>query len=416
MRVLIFSPEKPYTGPESIVTGKLMRAMIDHGWAVEMIFHEVELLYSSDSDYLSILEFCHGIENKYLKALAKKNRRTLLSRVISHIDVLLWIVKSYSLACNIKKSCPPDLVLSRIMPSYGHIPALLFKIRYRKIPWISNWSDPLPRIKAPSPYGHGPDARAGKLNMFFLRFIIKQSDWNTFPSERLMNYYNRYLPELKNKCSVLPHVLLKKQGQKIQTSNNKGFVLLTHIGSLGLRNPEKLIQAFAKIKETHTSNVNMIFEFVGPFDHNLAEVVERNNLRDSVYIKGTRSYGETLEIIRKSDLMLVIEAPTEEGIFLPSKVTDYLQCGKPILALSPDIGVMSDLLGLYRGGIAVDCKSVQKVEEVLLLISHDIGLLKEKQGIYSTDKLEAQFSYSMVIEKLSELFEKCVMLKEVRTS
>ncbi|MBP3775139.1 MAG: hypothetical protein ILA34_07310, partial [Bacteroidaceae bacterium] len=37
----------------------------------------------------------------------------------------------------------------------------------------------------------------------------------------------------------------------------------------------------------------------------------------------------------------------EVGIFMPTKVTDYAQCGKPIWAVSPAIGTLNDY---YRRG------------------------------------------------------------------
>ena len=49
-----------------------------------------------------------------------------------------------------------------------------------------------------------------------------------------------------------------------------------------------------------------------------------------------------------------------------------------------------------------------KIEEVLLRISNDVKLIKEKQGIYCTEMLEAQFYDYLGIEKLSSLFKKCV--------
>ena len=51
-------------------------------------------------------------------------------------------------------------------------------------------------------------------------------------------------------------------------------------------------------------------------------------------------------------MMLVVEAPINEGIFLPSKVVD-LQYSKPIL-LYPRNGVMNDLIA-HGGGIVADC-------------------------------------------------------------
>src|SRR5262249_9115313 len=43
-------------------------------------------------------------------------------------------------------------------------------------------------------------------------------------------------------------------------------------------------------------------------------------------------------------VLLVIDAPADEGLFLPSKLVEYLPAGKPILALTPPNGASADLV------------------------------------------------------------------------
>jgi glycosyltransferase involved in cell wall biosynthesis len=42
--------------------------------------------------------------------------------------------------------------------------------------------------------------------------------------------------------------------------------------------------------------------------------------------------------------LLVIDAPSDENLFLPSKLVDYLPMGKPILGLTPARGASADLI------------------------------------------------------------------------
>ena len=43
------------------------------------------------------------------------------------------------------------------------------------------------------------------------------------------------------------------------------------------------------------------------------------------------------------DVAVIVEAKCEEGIFLPTKVSDFMQSGIPIFAISPATGVLNDL-------------------------------------------------------------------------
>jgi hypothetical protein len=61
---------------------------------------------------------------------------------------------------------------------------------------------------------------------------------------------------------------------------------------------------------------------------------------------------------------VLVEAAMSEGIFLPSKLVDYLSARKPILALSPGVGVANDMA--QSGGILrVDVDDVEAVRRAI---------------------------------------------------
>jgi hypothetical protein len=407
MRILIFSPEKPYTGAESIVTGKLMRAMLNRGWEVDMIYHETEMMYSSGNDVYSIKKYCHGIENKKLKKIILRQKsNSILYKSLTSLDSALWAWRSFRLARRLRNAGDYNLIISRIMPQYGHLPALLYKVSNSKTTWFANWSDPLPRGKSPAPYGQGPDAKTGIISLLYVKLVARISDHSTFPSERLMGYYMRYLSEIELKSSVLPHVLIEQIDESIRYNISDGGITLTHLGGFGVRNPENLIYAYKKLREQNPNSVRFKFRFIGHIDDYILQMIAHNNLTSEVSLEGIKSYEETLEVIRNSDMMLVVEAPLSEGIFLPSKVVDYLQYGKPILAISPRNGVMSDLIYSYGGGILADCSSVQEIYRALLRISGELSLIREVQGIYNTENLKSIFSEKRITEELWQIYKK----------
>ena len=66
-------------------------------------------------------------------------------------------------------------------------------------------------------------------------------------------------------------------------------------------------------------------------------------IEDFIKVFPPVTYEESLKYIAECDVCLILEANCEEGIFMPTKITDYQQCGKPIWAISPAIGVLNDL-------------------------------------------------------------------------
>jgi hypothetical protein len=75
----------------------------------------------------------------------------------------------------------------------------------------------------------------------------------------------------------------------------------------------------------------------------IKDYVSRYHLENFIEVIPPVSYEESLNFISSCDVCLILEANCEEGIFMPTKITDYQQCGKPIWAISPAVGVLNDL-------------------------------------------------------------------------
>ena len=65
-----------------------------------------------------------------------------------------------------------------------------------------------------------------------------------------------------------------------------------------------------------------------------------------------------------ADVFLLVEAKLKEGVFMPSKLADYLAAGKPILALSPRVGTVADYLK-DGGGLVVEPDDVAGIAAAL---------------------------------------------------
>jgi hypothetical protein len=66
----------------------------------------------------------------------------------------------------------------------------------------------------------------------------------------------------------------------------------------------------------------------------------------------------------EADVALLVEANLEEGLFFPSKLSDYLTGGRPILALSPARGVTADFLS-QGGGVLAGPEDVEGIAAAL---------------------------------------------------
>lgn len=392
-RVLLFAPECfPPAGAEAIVAAKLVLAALADGWSIDVICQAKAGQYypvEADGVWAPVRRAVHELD----PARWKLPRR---------LSSAVWVMMAIKEGHRLLKRNRYDAIFSRIMPQYGHLPAMILA-RLHNIPWVANWSDPMPRQKAPPPYGQGAKAPVPILMRRYVKAVANRATWHTFPSERLRHHVGTYLPECMAKSSVVPHIAL--DGLCPPTSATEGLFTLCHAGGLGVRSPNVFLEGAAIFLARYAdARRHFRVRFIGPPDAVLAKVVHRLLLADVVVLEGPATYEATLQAVASSSVAVVIEAPCREGIFFPSKVLDFIQTGQPVLTISPKSGVLSDLLRDHGGGIAVDCTSPESVARALevLFNAWRAGRLRRDFG---SDCLRDMFSPATTMAAYRTIFQ-----------
>ena len=93
------------------------------------------------------------------------------------------------------------------------------------------------------------------------------------------------------------------------------------------------------------------------------------------------------------------------GIFFASKLTDYAQSARPILAVSPSRGYAERILSTYGGGIAVD-----NTDKKSILTGFDRMYTAWKNGnlldLYTPCKLYSLYEEGAVTRLYQNLFNR----------
>ena len=90
-------------------------------------------------------------------------------------------------------------------------------------------------------------------------------------------------------------------------------------------------------------DLSLVIDIIGVYDESLKEYISEYNLNHIFNLIPPINYKKNLRVLSKYDLALIIEANCEEGIFLPTKVGDYMQADIPIFTISPENGLLNDL-------------------------------------------------------------------------
>jgi len=410
-RIIMFSPIfAPFANPEAIVNNKLVLTFLDAGWEVDVISRRQPKTlgydYGStwDEPWLPLKRITHEASRE---VNGRMNLLVETMRDVFHtghpIVGCRWAAHALDLALKLHNKKPYHVILSRSLPDSGHLPALSLA-KKTKLPWIANWNDAF-GDKNPPPVGKGVNANLSVFHERFLNEVTRKANWLTFPSDRMRRYICKYLGDgASEKSSTVPHVVMKPHGGRPK-KKNESFTIC-HAGNLYPgRNPEMFLRGMKEFLRGEGLRTKFKLLIIGLENLGLKKLIEGFGLESNAQFKGPLSYTETLNYCEESDLLLALEAAYEEGIYLPSKFVDYVQTGRPILALSPHNGTLQDIISAHGGGIAVDCLSSKAITDALSeFYTHwETNTIDE---VYGSARLYDLFSPQAIIGCYESIFKR----------
>lgn len=235
-----------------------------------------------------------------------------------------------------------DVLHSRLNPAASHLAALEI-LRKIDLPWCAYFSDPWPHHLYPEPYRFTVGPLSRRRLELSLDSMLRRADSLVFPSDRLRDWLlaGRRKP-YRGKSFVAPH--LGEVGTEAPERN--GALHIRHAGFLMKeRRIEPLLAAVDRLRPEVRKNLRI--EFAGRY-------AEAPRVASGIVTFAPSMPPDAVRVwMAGADVALLIEAALAEGIFFPSKLSDYLAGGRPILALSPRRGVTADLLA-GGGGVLVE--------------------------------------------------------------
>lgn len=361
-KVLLIAPSSyPVNGAEAIVNVKLLRALTKSGKFEIDLVSKRHKWANYKSEELSKL----GIKLRSLNIVEVDNKINLKT-IWQHLLCFLrfgvlykgshWAVSALPIVKRLLKENEYDYVLTKDSPSL-----LLgcYAKRKENVKWVAKWNDPYPSNYYPYPYGKGWDFKGTRTDRKLIRMMREYVDVHLFPSQRILNYMMRYLKLDVNKTIVSPHVALSNELKPLLCDDSK--LRIIHSGNLKKpRDPKTFLTALARFAQSHTAAVIEV-TILGVFDDEVNHYIKDLGLSDCIKIKEPVSYDKSLEELANHHVALIIEANCEEGIFMPTKVSDFVQCGKPVFAISPKQGVLNDL---YNSNCITYFASVDDVDAI----------------------------------------------------
>jgi len=354
----------PTTNPEAMVNAKLALAMVRGGWDVDVVTAQGKIVswYPQRTGVWGELAERIHVVPTVAPTLWNKVWTTSRAAVrTGQIYGARWALPAMRKAIELAGRKDYDVVLSRSHPADAHLAALGVCQRTH-LPWIANWNDPDPMVRFPVPYGNGPDAPLAPGIGRFFRAVARRASWHTFPAERLRRYMAAQWPAMEGKSSTIPHVAMAGPSA---TPPEGGEFTICYAGSLKPPRDARVLLEGAQRFAQRRGLAAPFLRFMVDHEDLLRQCARQAGAEHLLDVQPPRPYEDMPQHLARSTVLAVIEPELEEGIFLPSKVIDYAQIGRPILAVSPRTGTLNDLLNEHGGGLAVDCRDSTAVEQAI---------------------------------------------------
>lgn len=382
-RILMIAPQSfPVTGAEAIVNIKLLKALSNSNkFAIDLVSKK-DKWSNYESDTLESL----GVNLRSINVIEVDNKVTLTTIWLHFLSIFFfavafkgshWAVKAIPCVRKLIKYNNYDYVLTKNAPSLllGDYVKCKFGIK-----WVATWNDPYPTNFYPHPYGKGVSFRGTIIDKLLVKKMQKSVDLHIFPNARIENYMRNYLQIDESKCSIIPHVVLNMKDSEVINKSvvNNETLKIIHSGNLlAPRNPISFLNAFSRFVKQYP-NAKIELSILGVFENQIKEYIENSGIKSYINTLKSVTYSQSLEELKNHHIALIIEADCEEGIFLPTKVSDFMQCGKPIFSVSPRKGVLNDL---FRNHNINYFASINDEDEIYNEISRMYADFIESEGI-----------------------------------
>lgn len=253
----------------------------------------------------------------------------------------------------------PDVLATFGEPMSDHLVGLQLK-KQMGLRWIAHFSDPW----VDNPFRRR-ETLARHVNVRLESSVISEADRVIFTSKETLDLVMRKYPdEWRSKAVVLPHSF--DPSLYPNPIKPTGPLTVRYLGSFyGRRSPVPLFRAL-KILVSREPKVleGTRFELIGSMPNRMRKHSSLKRLPEGlIRLRESVPYSESLKLMATSDLLLVIDAPDDLSVFLPSKLIDYLGAQVPVLGIVPP-GAAAKLLARLDAP-AIDPRNPEQVASAL---------------------------------------------------
>jgi glycosyltransferase involved in cell wall biosynthesis len=256
---------------------------------------------------------------------------------------------------------PMDVIISSGPPHSMHLIAEKISKR-NNIKWIADFRDPWTDLYYNQSFKQLSFAK--KRNLKLEKKVLENADCILTVSNSLKKDFDK----IAKSVEVIPNGFDSEVLQDEHLVLDSKFTI-SYIGLLPKQsNPVVLFKVIKKLcdaNEAFKNDVQLLF--VGDISAEVHQEIEKNMLTGISVIKGYVSHLEAIEYQKRAQVLLLLipKVPKSAGI-LTGKLFEYLTAKRPILALGPEEGDLSEILEHTHSGVVIAHENEVKLSTEIL--------------------------------------------------
>lgn len=233
-----------------------------------------------------------------------------------------------------------------------------------KIKWLADFRDPWSNLYYNKDFKQLSFAK--KKNLKLEQSVLQSADCILTVSNSLQKEFAKMSKNVK----VITNGFDDEIYQEKETKLDKKFSI-SYIGLLPKQSNPKLL--FKVLEEISQENLNfkedLELNFIGDISEDIKEEIKKFSFLENTNFKGYVSHKKAIQYQNKSQVLLLLipNVANNKGI-LTGKLFEYLKAKRPILAIGPEDGDLSEILKDTNTGVVVDFYNSAKLKlEILQL-------------------------------------------------
>lgn len=286
-------------------------------------------------------------------------------------------------------------------PMSDHLIGLTLKKRFG-LPWLAHFSDPW----VDNPFRKFQPL-ANWRNRKLESDVVEAADSVVFTSEETRQLVmEKYPANWARKAFVLPHSFNPADFSGAAPVKQARSVVVRYLGNFyGHRTPFPLFSSLSRLLASRPEALEDVrVELVGSMSawmrmHPAIKKFPKGLLT----FCGSVPYQRSLDLMKESDLLLVIDAPATHSVFLPSKLVDYIGAGVPIFGIVPP-GASQKLI-TRLGGATADPTAPDSIDHGLLEAINAARAAKHLTIAWGASEVRQEFEVDRVATSFRSILE-----------